>query len=134
MLIYKYIEIIKNQGYEKKYFENFIKYKRNKQILEFNKDNFKDIDRTFLTKVIRNYRLYGINQIFTDGTPSEKDYNEEKLKELLKKFQYEKSFIGIKAANKTEDYLTNTFLESPTMKPLKYFNLYSPPTFIPSNI
>ena len=122
LIIYKYIEIIKAQGYQKKYFDNFIKYKRNKQLLDFNKDNFKDIDGTFLSKVIRNYRLYGVNQIFTDGTPSEKDYNEEKLKEILNKFQYEKSFFGVNVINKTESFLSNTFLESPTMKTLKYYN------------
>ena len=122
LIIYKYIEIIKKQGYERKYFENFIKYKRNKQLLDFNKNNFKDIDSNFLTKIIRNYRLYGVNQIFTDGTPSNEDYNEEKLKELLNKFQYEKSFFVFNVINKTEDYLSDTFLESPTIKTLKYFN------------
>ena len=121
-IIYKYIEIIKNQGYDKKYFENFIKYKKNKQILEFNKDLFDNIDKSFLSKIIINYRLYGVNQIFTDGTPSEADYDEQKLKELLNKFQYEKTFFGLNVINKIEDLLSNTFLESPTMKTLKYFN------------
>ena len=123
MIIYKYIEIIKNQGYDKKYFENFIKYKKNKQILEFNKDLFDNIDKSFLSKIIINYRLYGVNQIFTDGTPSEKDYNENKLKELLNKFQYEKSFFGLNTINKSQEFLNNTFLESPSMKTLKYYNV-----------
>ena len=123
LIIFKYIEIIKKQGYEKKYFENFIKYKRNKQLLDFNKKNFEDIDEQFLKKIIRNYRLYGVDQIFTDGTPSEKDYNENKLKDLLNKFQYEKSFFGLNIINKTEEFLSNTFLESPSMKTLKYYNV-----------
>ena len=122
LIIFKYIEIIKKQGYEKKYFENFIKYKRNKQLLDFSKKNFEDIDKQFLNKIIRNYRLYGVDQIFTDGTPSEKDYNEDKLKELLNKFQYEKSFFGLNTINKSQEFLNNTFLESPSMKTLKYFN------------
>ena len=123
LIIFKYIEIIKKKGYEKKYFENFIKYKRNKQLLDFNKKNFEDIDKQFLNKVIRNYRLYGVDQIFTDGTPSEKDYNENKLKELLNKFQYEKSFFGLNTINKSQEFLNNTFLESPSMKTLKYYNV-----------
>ena len=122
MIIYKYIEIVKKEGYEKKYFENFIKYKRNKQILDFNKDNFKDIDGKFLYKVIRNYRFYGVNQIFTDGTPSEKHYDEQKIKDVLNKFQYEKSFFGINVINKLESFSSNAFLESPTIKTLKYYN------------
>ena len=123
LIMYKYFEIIKAHGYEKKYFVNFIKYKNNKQILDFKKQNFEgDINDSFLQKIIKNYRLYGINQIFTDGTPSEKDYNEDKLKNVLNKFQYEKSFFGVNTINKAEDYKTKTFLESTSIKKLKYYN------------
>ena len=121
LIIYKYIEIMKSKGYEKKYFEDFIKLKRrNKQILEFNKNAFKDIN-SFLESKIRNYRLYGKNQIFTDGTPAIENYNENKIKELLNKFKYEKSFFGLNSYAKFTEYQTKTFLESTEIKTLKYY-------------
>lgn len=122
LIIYKYIEILKEHGYEKKYFDNFIKYKKNKQILEFKKQKFESIYDTFLENIIKSYQLYGVNQIFTDGTPSEKDYDENKLKNILSQIQYERSFFGINTNGNVKELLTKTFLNSNTIKVLKYYN------------
>ena len=54
LIIYKYIEIIESQGYERQYFDNFINYKKNKQILDFKKQNFQNIDKSFQEKIINN--------------------------------------------------------------------------------
>ena len=70
---------------------------------------------------IRNYRLYGKNRIFTDGTPAIENYNENKIKELLNKFKYEKSFFGLNSYAKFTEYQTKTFLESTEIKTLKYY-------------
>ena len=40
IIINKYIDIIKEQGYQQKYFNDFVKYINNKIILNFNKQNF----------------------------------------------------------------------------------------------
>ena len=123
LIIYKYIEIIKEHGYEKKYFVNFIKYKKNKQILDFKKQNFEQIFDNFLEKVVKNYRMYGVNQIFTDGTPSEEDYDENKLKNILNQIQYERSFFGVNVMiDDLEEFKDITFLESPKIKVLQYYN------------
>ena len=123
LIIYKYIELIKKHGYEKIYFDNFIKYKKNKQILDFKKQNFENIYDSFLEKVIKNYRLYGVNQMFTDGTPSEKDYDKNKLKNILNQIQYERSFFGVNVFEEDlEEFIVITFLESPTIKVLQYYN------------
>ena len=122
LIIYKYIEIIKSQGYETQYFDNFIKYKKNKQILDFKKQNFENIDKSFQQKIINNYRLYGINQIFTDGTPSEGDYNRDKLKNILNQFKYEKSFFGLNTMKEVKEFQAKTFLESVSIKVLQYYN------------
>ena len=121
LIIYKFIDLIKTKGYEKMYFEDFIKLKRNKQILKFNKNSLKDLN-SFLINSIRNYRLYGNNQIFTDGTPSIENYDENKIKEFLNKFKYEKSFFGLNTNSKFSNYQLKTFLESPEIKTLKYYN------------
>ena len=120
LIIYKFIDLIKTKGYEKMYFEDFIKLKRNKQALEFNKNSLKNIN-SFLQKSIRNYRIYGKNQIFTDGTPLIENYDENKIKEFLNKFKYEKSFFGLNTNSKFSDYQPTTFLESPEIKTLKYY-------------
>ena len=121
LIVYKYIEILKNKGYEKKYFEDFIKMKKNMQILQFNKNIINNIN-SFLKKIIRNYRLYGVDQIFTDGTPSIDNYNEIKIKEILNKLEYEKSFFGVNTGAELNEYKSKSFLNSTEIKNLKYYN------------
>ena len=97
LIISKYIDIIKREGYKREYFNNFIKFKQNKINKDFQKEMFSIL--TTFSDFIENYRSYGVNQIFTDGTPSEADYDEQKLKELLNKFRYEKTFFGLNVIN-----------------------------------
>ena len=121
LIIYKYIEIIKKNGYEKNLFDNFIKYKKSQQILKFNKDYFSDIDQGFLNEVIRNYRLFGVDKMFNYGAPNEENYNEEILKEFFNQFQYERSFFGININITIQDFKEKAYLESPTIKTYKYY-------------
>ena len=121
LIIFKYIEIIKKNGYEKKYFDDFIKLKKSEQIFGFNKNSLiKDNIGMFIEGIIRNYKTYGINQMFAYGTPNSEDYNEEKLKKYLNKLDYEKSFFGVSTIFKVADI--NSFLEEPKKKTMKYYN------------
>jgi secreted Zn-dependent insulinase-like peptidase len=121
LIIYKYIEIIKKNGYDNKLFKDFIKYKKNKQILQFNKNKFVDISKDFLSDIIRNYRLFGVEQIFAFGTPKEENYNEENLKTFFNQFQYERSFFGANINTTVRDFKDKTFLESPIIKVYQYY-------------
>ena len=123
-IIYKYIDIMKNEGYKREYFENYINYKNN-----INAANFKkyavvgDLGNT-MYHMTQNYRLYGDEQIFLTGTPSMDKYNEFTLKHYLSHIKYEKSFflLNIKETIKNSDSIT-TFLKSKSIKTLKYYNI-----------
>ena len=123
LIIYKYIEIMKTEGYKKIYFDNFINYKQSLMINSFERSKLiSDIANTF-TQFIQNYHIYGDNQILTTGTPSEKNYDENKLKAYLNNLKYEKSFFAVNAiSNLTKLNSENIFLESPIKKTLKYYN------------
>jgi secreted Zn-dependent insulinase-like peptidase len=110
LIIYKYVEIMKKEGYKKEYFDNFIKYKQSQIITNFDKTNmFIDLSETF-SLMIQNYKLYGENQILTTGTPTQKDYDENKLKKYLNNIKYEKSFFAVNTKYNTTNI--PTFLES----------------------
>ena len=118
----KYIEILKTEGFKKEYFDNFIKFKQNLNIKTFKKERIiNDIVNNIMT-MTQNYRLYGENQIFTTGTPSDKNYNENKLKNYLKNIKYEKSFFGVNCKNDIDKNKISKFLESTSKQVLKYYN------------
>ena len=119
LIIYKYIEIMKKEGFKKEYFDNFIKYKQSQVIV--NSDKIKmsmEISQTF-SLMIQNYLLYGEKQILTDGTPTKNDYNEKKLKKYLNNIKYEKSFFAVNTKYNT--IKIPTFLESISKEVLKYY-------------
>ena len=118
IIIYKYIEIMKKEGYKKELFDNFIKYKKNLKINNFRKNIFtiNNIYNNFLKEIINNYRIYGKNQIFT--STFENNYDENKLKIYLNNIKYEKSFFGINTI-----YNETKLLESVNKIKLKYFNI-----------
>ena len=118
LIIYKYINIIKKEGYKKEYFNNFIKYRQNQNNKDFQEKMFSIL--TTFTDMIESYRAYGVNQIFNYGTPTYSDYDKFKLKNLLNKIKYEKSFFIINTSHKASKI--NTFLENKEIKTLKYYN------------
>ena len=119
-IIYKYIDIMKNEGYKKVYFENYIKYKQNLNIISFKKFYIVGNLPDNIITMTENYRLYGDEQIFLAGTPSINNYNETKLKNLLNNIKYEKSFFLLNI-NETISTKLSTFLESTTRKTLNYY-------------
>ena len=119
LILYKYIDIIKKEGYKKKYFYNFIKYRKNYIIKKFNKEMFTLL--TSYSNFIENYRYFGEKHILDKGTPSYEDYDEIKIKNLLNRINTEKSFFIISTRNKLNKI--DTFLDSVQKQKLKHFNV-----------
>ena len=118
VIIYKYIEIMKKEGYKKEYFNNFIKYRQNQNNKDFQKEMINQ--NSFYSEIIENYRIFGENQILNFGAPINNNYNENKLKNLLDKIKIDKSFFIVNAIQKVEGI--STFLENPQINKLKYYN------------
>ena len=119
-IIYKYIEIMKNEGYKKEYFENYIKYKENLNIISFKRFYIISNLPDKIVAMTENYRLYGDGQIFLDGTPSINNYDEDKLKNLLNNIKFEKSFFLLNI-NETVSSSLSTFLEETSINTLDYY-------------
>ena len=119
LIIYKYIDIIKKEGFKREYFNNFIKYKQNKNNKDFQKEMFSIL--TTFSDFIENYRFYGVNQIFTYGTPTYEMYDQNTLKQLLNRIKFEKSFFITNTISKATEL--KTFLDSPSKRKLKYYNV-----------
>ena len=120
-IIYKYIDIMKKEGWKKEFFENYIKYKENINLANFRKFAIVNNLVNAFNYMTENYRLYGDKQIFLTGTPNIKNYNEQKLKELLNNINYEKSFFLLNV-NETISNSMSTILSSPSMQTIKYYN------------
>ena len=82
ILIYKYIEIIKEEGFKEEYFNNFIKYRQNQNNKDFQKEMFYKLSLSLYSEIIEKYRTFGVNQIFNFGTPINNNYSKKKLKSL----------------------------------------------------
>ena len=122
LIIYKYVELMKQEGYKKKYFDDFIRYKNMLNIQDFSKTRmiYMDTVSTFIT-MTHNFRLYGDHQIFTSGMPTEKNYDEKKLKDYLNRIAYEKSFFGVNINENLSGI--NTFLNEFSHKNLNYYKI-----------
>ena len=118
LIIYKYIEILKQKGNQKELFENFIKYKKSDEIIKFKKESQSIND--LLEGIIRNYRKFGENQIFSYGKPSIQNYSEKNLMECLNKLKFEKSFFILNTISDSISEKTNLFLET-KKKTLQYY-------------
>ena len=119
LILYKYIDIIKREGYKKKYFYNFVKCRKNYNIKKFNKEMFTLL--TSYSELIENYRYFGEEHILDKGTPKYDEYNEIKIKNLLNKINFEKSFFIISTPNKLKKL--NTFLGPIKIEKLEHFNI-----------
>ena len=118
LIIYKYTNLVKSEGYKETYFKNFIKLKRTQVINNFEKSAIIN-DIYFFIYLINNYRLYGDDQILTYGTPTEKNYDESKLKKYLNKLSFEKSFFAMNTESDISKI--NTIFENPEEKTLKFY-------------
>ena len=120
IVIYNYIDIMKEEGFKKQYFDNFMKYREMQNIIQFRKSGFSFRLNEKINLFIQNYRLYGENQIFKSGTPNETNYNGDKLKNYLNNIKYEKSFFLVNTELNLES-IKPKLLESFSIKTIKYY-------------
>ena len=119
-IIYKYIDIIKAKGFDKKYFINFIKYNHNLIINKFRNKFYEDTDQIIeLTNIYRDKKE---NQILKFGLLKENDYDEAKLKEYLNNIKLEKSFCTINSISDLKELKSN-LKGNFTENNLKYYNI-----------
>ena len=120
LIIYKYVDIMKEEGYKEEYFKNYMQLKTNQMNINFNKDSLfspNDIGTNILG-MIEIYRRFGEEYLLMDGTPP-KMIEEEKLKKYLQKIKYEKSFFTL---NTNLTNYTKIF-SSTENRTIKYYNL-----------
>ena len=77
LIINKYIKLMKEEGYKQEYYNNFVHYINNQNILKFNKRTI--LDSSFLMDLENYYQIFGDDKILL-GKLSEEDYNENLLK------------------------------------------------------
>ena len=119
IIINKYIDIIKEKGCERKYFNDFIKYINNKMILNFNKQKFFSGD-SFSNKAF-NYLYYEPDKILIDGKLTEDNYDKEFLKKHLELIKFEKSFYIVNSQKEINELDINKILKNPKQDKLKYY-------------
>ena len=76
------MDIMKEEGYKKEYFVNFVKYINSKKILEFKKDNLYNEKPVPFLSLFYNYLLYNNDEILVSGKLTEDDYDENILKNI----------------------------------------------------
>ena len=119
LIIYKYTDLLKSEGFKKEYFLDFIKLKNSQEINNFDKSTIGQ-DPFYFFYLVNNYRLFGEDQLLTYGTPTEKNYDQTKLKNYLEKLKFDKSFF---AMNTIEDVsLVETIFEEDENKILEFYN------------
>ena len=120
IIINKYMKLMKEEGYKQDYYNNFVHYVNNKNILDFKKENI--LDYMNYASMSKNYRRFGDDKILS-GKLLEEDFNENLLKNDLNNIKYEKSFYCVNSMNDiTElDFLDN-ILKSKETKTAKYYN------------
>ena len=119
IIINKYIDIIKEEGCERKYFDDFVKYVNNKIILNFNKQEFFS-PNSFL-QIGFNYIYCEPDKILIDGKLTEDNYNKELLKKHLELIKFEKSFYTVNSQKAINELDLSTILKNPKGGKLKYF-------------
>ena len=120
LIINKYIDIIKEEGYQEKYFNDFVKYMNNKFILKFNKEKF--FSTNSFSYMAENLEYCSSEEFLFSGKLTKDNYNPELLKNHLERINFNKSFYAVNSKETVnETYLSGT-LKSPQHKKLKYFN------------
>ena len=123
-IVNKYIYIMKEEGYKKEYFNNFVHIQNTDNIIHFKKDKlFGDQENSdSFTNIFLNYFLYG-DKLFAPGKISEDDYNENLLKKYLDALSFEKSFYSINCETNIEELENlDKILKSKEIVKLKYYN------------
>ena len=124
LIIYNYIDIMKKEGFKKEYFDNFVKYKNSRMINMFNKNMFKEYISSYFDMFFQNFRFLGENQIFKQGAPTEKNYDQDKIEEYLNHFKSEKSFFVLNTIlDVNEIKAKEAFLNSKNIVKLNYYNV-----------
>ena len=67
---------MKEEGYKKEYFINFVKYINSKKILEFKKDNLINGEKLPFLSLFYNYLNFNNDEILVSGKLTEDDYDE----------------------------------------------------------
>ena len=123
LIINKYIDIIKENGYKKEYYNNYIQYMNNQNIIKFTKDIYFKKDSYLAMRL--NYLYFDHDKILLSGDFSEANYNEDILKKYLNLINYDKSFYTINTRTKaTELTHLNDILDKVTKEKYKYYDAY----------
>ena len=124
LIIYKYIDIMKKEGFKKKYFDNFVKYKNGQIINMFNKNIFTEHISSFFDSFFQNYKFLGEDQILKYGAPTEENYDQDKLTKYLNNIKSEKSFFVLNTISDVKEIIKNeTFLNKKNIVKLNYYNV-----------
>ena len=113
---------MKEEGFKKDYFDNFVKYKNSDIINGFNKNLFnKDYISYYFDAFFQNYKSLGNNKILTFNAPTESNYNKDLIKKYLNNFNHEKTFFALNTISNITS--VKTFLNSVTTTKLNYYNV-----------
>ena len=122
LIINKYIDIMKEEGYKKEYFINFVKYINSKKILEFKKDNLLSDEPLPFLSLYNNYLLYNNDEILVSGKLTEDDYDENILKKYLNLIRFEKSFYHVNTKTNISEINSSSIFNNPKEIELRYYN------------
>ena len=121
LYVNKYIDIMKEEGYKRDYYNNFIHYLNNQLILGFNKNNYMGME-SYL-QMHFNYFYFDHDKILLSSYISEDNYDEDILKKYLNLITYDKSFYSLHSRTKvTELTDLNSVLDNIQKVTLKYYN------------
>ena len=129
LIINKYITILKSEGYKQKYFDDFIKYMNNQDILSFNKNDF--FGQSTYLQMYYNYLHFAYDNILLSGKYT---YNEQLLKEVLNLLRYEKSFYTVNTKEKLADLNLDGILTERKIKTPKFYKSNYLIGLIPQNL
>ena len=123
LIINKYLDIMKENGYKKQYYNNYIQYKNNEAILTFTKDFY--FKRESYEDMCFNYLYFKPDEILLSGDFLEENYKEDILKKYLNLINYDKSFYTLNTRTEiTELTHLNEVLDKVTKEKYKYFDTY----------
>ena len=120
VIINRYIDIIKKEGYFEDYFKDFVRYINNKAIIKFNKKNF--ISNDSFIKLATRLKYCEQDELLFYGKLTENDYNKELLKNHLELIDGKKSFYDINSNKAIKDLNLTQILKNPQTQKLKYYN------------
>ena len=123
LIINKYINIVKENGYKKEYYNNYIQYLNNQAIIKFTKNNYFNMES--YNNMFFNYLYFDHNKILFSKDVLNENYNENVLKKYLNLINYEKSFYSLNTRTEiTQLTHLNEVLDKVTKEKFKYFDSY----------